>query len=106
MLLNSKKLEKSVTKGSPQGSCCGLGYWFILYNSLLNIKFTQHTKVVAFADDLVIMTRAKFIRQAENIMNAELGKISTWEREKASVQRTKVTSYAPDKAKEERKQKK
>ena len=45
MLLNSKKLEKRVTKGCPQGSCCGPGYWIILNNSLLNIKFTHHTKV-------------------------------------------------------------
>jgi len=81
MLLNSKKLEKSVTKGCPQGSCCGPGYWIILYNSLLNIKFTHHTKVVAFADDLVIMTKAESIPEAENITNVELGKISTWARE-------------------------
>jgi len=38
MLINSRKIEKSITKGCPQGSCCGPGYWTILYNSLLNIN--------------------------------------------------------------------
>jgi hypothetical protein len=81
MILNSKKIDKSITKGCPQGSCCGPGYWTILYNSLLNIKYTQNTKVIAFAYDLIIMTKAESVPEAENIMNAELSKISTWARE-------------------------
>lgn len=80
MLFNSRKIEKSITKGCPQGSCCGPGYWTILYNSLLNIKFTNHTEAIAFADDLVVMTKADSIPEAENIMNAELNKISIWAR--------------------------
>ena len=35
-------------------------------------------KAVAFADDLVIMIKAKSIREAENIANVELSKISAW----------------------------
>ena len=85
--LNNKKLEKRVTKGCPQVSCGGPGYWIILYNYLLNIKFTHHTKIVAFADDLVIMTKAESIPDADNITNAELGKISTWQ-EKTSFSLT------------------
>jgi len=81
MLLNNKKIEKNITKGCPQGSCCGPGYWIILYNSLLNIKFTHHTKAIAYADDLVIMTKAESNPEAVNIMNAEISKISTWARE-------------------------
>ena len=53
----------------------------ILYNSLFNIKFTHHSKDVAFADDLLIMTKAVSNPEAENITNAELCKISTWARE-------------------------
>ena len=76
MHINSRKIEKNIIKGCPQGSCCGPGYWIVLY-FLLNIKFTDHTKAIAFADDLVIMTKAESIPEAENIMNAELSKIST-----------------------------
>jgi hypothetical protein len=43
-------------------------------------KFTHHTKAIAFADDLVILTKVESIPEAENIMNAELSKISTWAR--------------------------
>jgi hypothetical protein len=35
-------------------------------------------KRVAFADDLVIMIKADFIREANNFVNVELSKISAW----------------------------
>ena len=50
---NTYRKERKVTKGCPQGSCCGPGFWYILYNALLSLEFTSHTKVIAFADDLV-----------------------------------------------------
>ena len=70
----------TITKGCPQGSCSGPGYWNILvqYNSLLTLRYTEHTKVIAFADDVVIMIKADSIREAENITNVELSKISKW----------------------------
>jgi hypothetical protein len=43
LILNSKKIENNITKCCPQGSCYGPGYWTILYNSLLDIKYTHHT---------------------------------------------------------------
>jgi hypothetical protein len=69
---------KNITKGCPQGSCCGPGFWNIQYNSLLNLRYTNHTKTVAFAEDLVITIKADSIRVAENIVNVELSKISEW----------------------------
>jgi len=104
MFLNSKKFEKSVTKGCPQGSCCGFGYWIILYISLLNIKFTHHTKVVAFADDLVIMTKRVHPRSREYNERGTRQNLDMGKTKQASVQRTKIASHAPDKAKEDSKQ--
>ena len=49
--------EKEVRSGCPQGSCCGPDFWNILYNSLLNLIFSSRTKVIASADDLVVLTR-------------------------------------------------
>jgi hypothetical protein len=72
--INSSKMEKNITKGCPQGSCCGPGFWNLPYKSLLNLKYTNHTKTVAFADDLVIMIKADSIREAENIANVEMSK--------------------------------
>jgi len=77
-------VEKNITKGSPQGSCCGPGFWNIQYNSLLKFKYTNHTKAVAFADDVVIMIKAESIHEAENIANVELSKISACEVNKKS----------------------
>ncbi|KAJ4437517.1 hypothetical protein ANN_17662 [Periplaneta americana] len=67
-----------VTKGCPQESCCSPGYWNIQYNSILNLKYTSHTKAIAFVDDLVLLTRGDTIREAENYTNIEMNKIMTW----------------------------
>ena len=78
MSTNNIKLERIVTKGCPQGSHCGSGLWNIFYNSLLNLKFSKRTKIVAFADDILLLTRAKTVRETDNIANIELSKISAW----------------------------
>ena len=69
-------MEKNITKGCPQGSCCGPGFRNIQCNSLLNLRYTNHTKTVAFADDVVVMIKAESIRETENIVNVELSNIS------------------------------
>ena len=56
--INNISLETKLTKGCPQGSCCGPGLWNIHFDSLLKLQYTKHTKVVAFADDLLIMIKA------------------------------------------------
>jgi len=76
--LNNVSMQRTITKGIPQGSCSEPGYWNILYNSLLNIKFTKSSKAVAFADDLVLAIRNKILRAAENISNVEMNKIIAW----------------------------
>ena len=55
-----------------------LCFWNILYNSLLNLDYGKRTKAVAFADDLLIATRADTVREAENFTNIEIRKISKW----------------------------
>ena len=78
---NNIKIERAVSKGCPQGSCLGLGMWNIFYNSLLNLKFTSGTKIIVFADDLILLTRGKSVSELENTANTELKKISTWTRD-------------------------
>jgi hypothetical protein len=79
---NSLRLEREISRGCPQGSCCGLGFWNLQYNSLLNLKFMARTKVVAFADDLIMATRGESVRSVENYLNAELCKITLWSKNK------------------------
>jgi len=71
---NNIRLETEVTKGLPQGSCCGPGLWNLKYNSLLNLNYMNRTKAIAFADDLIIVTREKTVREAENTANIQLSK--------------------------------
>ena len=56
---NNIKLERAVSKGCPQGSCLGPGMWNIFYNSLLKLKFTSSTIIIAFVDDLLLLTRGE-----------------------------------------------
>ena len=39
----------------------GTGLWNVLYNSLLNLDLTSHSKAIAFADDLMILTRGETV---------------------------------------------
>jgi hypothetical protein len=78
MSTNNVRVEKRITKGCPEGSCCGPGYWNVLYNSLLNMQLTTHSKIIAFADDLMIVTRGDSIAEAENYTNIEMRKIQKW----------------------------
>ena len=75
--INNFNIEKRITKGCPQGSCCGPGLWNIQYNPILNIRYTN-TKVIAFADDLVLMVKAESIGEAGNFANIEQNKIAEW----------------------------
>ena len=73
---NSVRMQREVNKGCPQGSCCGPGFWNIQYNSLLNLKFTRRTKVIAFADDLILVIRGETVSEAEHFSSLEMGKIT------------------------------
>jgi hypothetical protein len=42
------------------------------------LKYTNHTKAVAFAENLVIMIKAESIQEAENTANVEMSNISAW----------------------------
>ena len=79
-VINTQKftIERNITKGSPQGSCSGPGFWNILYNSLLTFELNSRSRTVAFADDLVILTRGETVTETENFMNAALTKVQNW----------------------------
>jgi hypothetical protein len=74
-------VKRTVTKGCPQGSCCRPSFWNIMYNTLLNLDFSNHTKVIAFADDLAIMTNGNTPSEAEMFANSDLAKIEKWAKE-------------------------
>jgi len=73
--INSLSKEKNMTKGCSQWSCLSPGLWNIQFNPLLKLQYTKHTKVVAFADDILIMIKAETVGEAENIAYVEMEKI-------------------------------
>jgi hypothetical protein len=76
--INNYKTDIEVQKGCPQGSCCGPCFWNVMYNSLLNLKFNSRTKVIAFVDDLIVLTRGACKMGTENYTNQDLKKIERW----------------------------
>ena len=50
----------------------------MLYNSLLNLALRSPSKAIAFADDLMILTRGDSVVGAENYTNLERRKIQEW----------------------------
>ena len=47
-------------------------------DTVLNLQYKKHARVIAFADDLMVMIRAESIGEAENNANIEMDKISKW----------------------------
>jgi hypothetical protein len=70
--------EKVLSKGCPQGSCSGPGLWNIFYNSLLNLKYSQNTEVLAFADDIIILTKGSNTKEAEMYCNQDVKIVTNW----------------------------
>jgi hypothetical protein len=80
ILQTNNTIEAEITKGCPQGSYWGPGLWNIqyVYNTLLELNYSNSTKAIAFADDLILMKRSNTVTEAENIANVEMTKITTW----------------------------
>ena len=49
--------------------------------SLLNLEFKKSSKLIAYADDLLIPAKGKTQEEVENYASIELSKITTWARE-------------------------
>jgi hypothetical protein len=65
-------------KRLPHGVLLGAGFWNILYNSVLTLELNSRSRAIAFADDLIILTRGETVTEAENFMNSELTKVQKW----------------------------
>jgi hypothetical protein len=81
---NCLRTEKEISRGIPI-SCCGPGFWNLQCNSLLEIKYMARTKVMAFADDLMMATRCESVRAVENYVNVELSKINVWSKNRPNL---------------------
>ena len=53
----------------------------MLYNDLLNMKYSSHTKLIAFADDIAMLTYGKTLSEAEAYANSDLAVTEKWAQE-------------------------
>ena len=53
-----------------------------MYNALLNLNFSSHTKVIAFVPDLAVLTKGNNPSEAEPFANSDLAKIEKWAKDK------------------------
>jgi hypothetical protein len=82
MLLSNSSIERrKISKGCPQGSASGPGFWNLQYNSLLNLEYTKNAKVIAYANDLMILTKRTTQVEVENYANIETQKVAMWARD-------------------------
>jgi hypothetical protein len=105
MTTNTLQVVREVSKGCPQGSCCGPRLSNIQYNSLLNLEFSKQIKVIVFADDLLRAVKAESISEAENITNIEMNKVLTWAKNNKrnfNEQKSKVMVISRRKRKEKK----
>jgi len=70
-----------ISNGCPQGSASGPGFWNIQFNSILQLEFMKNTKIIAYADDLLILSKGKTQEEIENYASIELSKIANWAQE-------------------------
>jgi len=49
-----------------------------MYNSLSILRFKCRTKMIAFADDLLVLTRGACKMETENYSNQDLKNIERW----------------------------
>ena len=82
-----------IRKGYPQASASGPGFWNIQFNFILQLEFKKNTKIIAYADDLLILTKGKTQEEVKNYANIGLSKITMWAREnkmKFNEQKSKI----------------
>ena len=58
-------------------------------DAFLNLNFSSHTKVIAFGDDLALLTKGKTPSEAEALANSDLAKIEKWAKDKMQFNESK-----------------
>ena len=94
---NEHQRIENITKGCPQGSCCGPGLWNVQQDNLLKLQYKKQTRVIAFAYDFLVLIRAECIDEVENNENIEIEKIENWVTNNMIKLNERIKSHVTDK---------
>lgn len=72
------ELRKTVTKGTPQGGVISPLLWLLVVNKILKRMKIKGVKIVAYADDVVIIISGKHLPTMSDLMQSALKELATW----------------------------
>ena len=89
--LGNSSSSKRVTKGCPQGSVSGPTLWNIIISNLISLLFNApNLKIVAFADDIMVMMQGPSLPAIFKTLQTTLQTIEDWCKEdKLEISRDK-----------------
>lgn len=73
--------RKVVTRGTPQGGVISPLLWNLVINRILDALNGSGTKVIAYADDVVLLVRGKHTQTISDLMESSLRRLLTWARD-------------------------
>lgn len=79
-VLGVSSIRKWATRGTPQGGVLSPLLWLLVVNEILTTFELESRRVVAYADDLVIMTAGKSLSTISELMQTALSSLSNWAR--------------------------
>ena len=94
---NQRSSRSDVEYGVPQGSILGPLLFLIYINDIPTVA--NHGRVILYADDLVIVTRAKDPMRAQMLMQEDISSLSRWcelNRLTPNLKKSKGMWFAPD----------
>ena len=72
------KATRKVNRGTPQGGVLSPLLWIMVVNDLLIELETQGCRVTAYADDVVLMVKGKFLNTVYELTEGYLNVVSRW----------------------------
>jgi ribonuclease HI len=76
--LGSGRIERQVTRGTPQGGVLSPLLWLLVVDEFLESPAARATHVVAYADDIALLVTGKFPSTLSEILTSALRELEEW----------------------------
>lgn len=90
------RISREATKGCPQGSVLGPLLWYVVFDDFLRVGEIEGVKVIAYADDGLVLVRANSRNEIEHKFRAVTEGIERWARLvklEFAVEKTKLMNF-------------